>query len=304
MKSVLERRDDPRCAIGVISPVYKSNSDIIFYASRKLDLSHKFGEMDISLLLSERDCQLELRYSEGASVHEIPMEILHRIFAILTLIQHPAFFFTNERNLSAFFESTAPYNIACVCRSWRELVLSSASLWTDFSFTFEDPSDRTLNQTRCIISIHLRRSQTLPMTCKVHLFGTLFEDLSGAIAELLVASLGRWRSMKIWFDVEPWVIPHDDTYDSNKVGDSWTEALVPVCRPRLFTQDLGLLEELKINYAGQYRTSFSPNVPDPGSLPFLTRLELEMEADYEFLARWLKIVPTSESSPLPFIRNI
>ncbi len=157
------------------------------------------------------------------------------------------FLSSEEISESDFFriQVTAPYNIVCVCRSWRELVLSTASLWNDVSLAFSHPPNRTLEQTKFFFRQHLSRSRNLPLTCHVKLDGEFDERISCTMATLLAGHQKRWRSVKLWFDLESYARPIP----------------IPVPIIDLSLEGLGQLEEL--NYAAQYRISATSNNIEP-----------------------------------------
>jgi len=75
---------------------------------------------------------------------------------------------------------------------------------------------------------------------------------------------------------------------------------VPIDNLVLFAEDLDQLEELSINYAAQYRISASSNNSEPGTLPSLKCLTLELAEDYGKLTQWLKVAPNIKELNLQF----
>ncbi len=237
--------------------------------------------------------------SEITPIHKLPVEILHRIFSHTLLlstldIMSPP---TPTKEIFAFdmMNSSAPHNILRVCRSWRDIVQSSASFWPVFSLSFVDPSNRTLKRAKSFIAEHLHRSQNLPLTCIVFFVGTFEETIARSIAVLVAEHQKRWRRVRLWIDVQ--VVTHhllnaplETGYDSDASVDGEDEGdfevpvpvpqahlVTPVPLLRLFTTDLCQLEELSINQAEEYLTSATSNILEPGLLriPSLVRLTLK-----------------------------
>ncbi len=88
-------------------------------------------------------------------------------------------------------------------------------------------------------------------------------------------------------------------YDSYDMGGTFIIP-VPVHKHLLFTEDMVLLEDLSINFAALYHISATPNNPEPGTFPSLTRLTLEMAEDYKKLAQWLAVAPNVKELNLAF----
>ncbi len=155
-------------------------------------------------VLSSLECRpANLGVGKAILIHKLPTDVFHRIFILLLPSPDTKSSPTDEAAVSKFFKSTAPYNISLVCRSWREFVLSTASLWSEFSLSFSDPSSYTLQQAKSLIAQHLRRSRNLPLTGSVMFKGTFDEMITRTIAALLVAHQKRWRRVALWFEVKP-----------------------------------------------------------------------------------------------------
>ncbi len=238
-------------------------------------------------------------------INDLTSDLLYRIFKFLLAIptQNSDPSWTSRKYESDFFNCTAPYNIARVCRTWRELVLATASIWNDISLAFPHPSDLLLDQTKVFISQHLSRSRNLPLTCDITFSGTFDQQESRTIAKLITDQQMRWRSVKLWFDVKPETVFADgcSLYDSFFLASSYTTYIpVPIDNLVLFTEDLGQLKELSINYASQYRISANSNNSEPGTLPSLKCLTLELAEDYGKLTQWLKVAPNITELNLHF----
>ncbi len=124
---------------------------------------------------------------------------------------------------------------------------------------------------------------------------------------MLVADLQkRWRMVKLWFDVKPrvfWDYPEYE-YDSYDEWEPTTIIPVPIRRHCLFTENLSQLEELSINYAALYPISATSKSSEPGTLPSLMRLTIEMAEDYGRLAQWFKVAPNVKEVNLTFYSGL
>lgn len=260
------------------------------------------GETE-SLLLGSQLAKLEV--GDSTFIHNLSTDILHRIFTLLLPI--PSRFSQplpgDTASASEFFKCTAPYNITHVCRLWKEFVLSIGSLRSEFSFSFKNPAKRTIMKTIVVVSRHLRLSQNLPLTCFVWFKGTFDVGYEGQIVNHIVRHQKRWRRVHMWFDMEPRIEPDYDGYlsdnDEYQVYIPWDVPCLCVA-PRLSTEVLGQLEELSINYAGQYCISAASDDSEPAPLLLLNHLTLEIVEDYDNLARWLKLAPNVEELNLAF----
>ncbi|KAI0061051.1 hypothetical protein BV25DRAFT_1785934, partial [Artomyces pyxidatus] len=81
-------------------------------------------------LISARSavCAIATRRNALVPVARLPPEILDRIFAF---VAHQTLSVKNSNR-----EDGRWINITHVCRSWRELAMSSHTLWTSISFAF------------------------------------------------------------------------------------------------------------------------------------------------------------------------
>ncbi len=230
---------------------------------------------------------------QTALIHKLPSDILHLIFICLLPSPDSVISATAEASASDLFNTTAPYNISRVCCSWREFALSSASLWSGFYLSFSDPSDPTLQQAVSFISLHLQRSQNLSLTFAVSLRDVRSATVTRNCKSSICKHQRHWRSVKLWFD-------HDVTSHGRGVVGG-----IPVIGLYLATKDLNQLEDLTINYAGEYHISATSSsdifgVPKPDvPLPSLVHLSLETE-DATGLAQCLMIAPNVKVLNLTF----
>ncbi len=221
--------------------------------------------------MKEEMAELEL---ENTMVNRLPIDVFHQIFTLVLPTSHPS---PVDNHLAPkFFATTEPYNTICVCRSWRNLVLSSPSLWTSFFLSFINPSDDTLKHVTRAIDQHLQRSHDLPLTMFLRLEGRYSVSLSQAIVSLLSSHQRRWRRVGIWFET-----------------NSGTPGLAPVPIPRiqLFIEDLAFLEELQLSFSTEYIITSSTGRSLCNALPSLTHIELLAPREPREGMRWIDLAP-------------
>ncbi len=216
-----------------------------------------------------------------ALINRLPADVLHQIFTLALPTSYPSP--VDARSMSKFFSSSAPYNISGVCHSWRDLVLSSPSLWSSLFHSLTNPSDETLKLLLRLIEHHLRRSLNLPLTVFVRLEGKFNRTLSEAIATLLFKHQRRWRRVGIWFETE--IYNNTDCFAK----------FIPIPKTQLFTEDLALLEDLHVTFCTEYIITSSADRSLRNSLPSLTRLDLHTVRDSREAMRWLDLAPNVRS---------
>ncbi|KLO11206.1 hypothetical protein SCHPADRAFT_482510 [Schizopora paradoxa] len=137
-------------------------------------------------------------------IHRIPPETLLHIFTFcLPNSDSESITLDDDAEVEDFIMTTAPYNISRVCRPWREFIISSASLWDEFALSLSNPSPRTLDHTKFILSLHIQRSQDLPISLSIKLSGTFDADVTRDIASRVALHQGRWRKIQLLFKRDP-----------------------------------------------------------------------------------------------------
>jgi len=201
---------------------------------------------------------------------QFPVDVLYRVLDFSLPISLPPTMCLNLNAVAMFFSSTSPYNIMCVCRSWRDLVLSCPSLWSTFVFSFYSPSSRDLEALIRLTAMHMHQSRNMPLTFFVELGGTYDKSLLGELIALLLKEQARWK--KVHLHIGP-------------------AAGIKTC---LNIEDLRLLEELYINSSSDYTYTPSTTIgpSHPCVLISLARLELGVPPSYNLEAiRWLLVSP-------------
>ncbi len=99
----------------------------------------------------------ELKIVPKPKNDHLPTDVLYRIFTFLLPTENSP----HSIRSNSFFK-VAPYNIACVCRVWRDLVLSIPSLWSRSSLLPYRPTRHTFENMTLAIKQHLKRSQDSP----------------------------------------------------------------------------------------------------------------------------------------------
>ncbi len=201
----------------------------------------------------------------------LPDDVLQEIYFLALPTSYPSP--VEDNSTSTLITSTPPYNISRVCRSWRNLVLSSPSLWSSFFLSFSNPSDETLKLLVRLIEQHLRRSNELPLTSFVRLEGEYNCSLSQAIAALLSVHQRRWKRVSIWFETG--------------VGND----VIPIPKIQLFVESVALLEELHVSFSTEYIVTSNTGRSLSNSLPALTHLDLHTVCERREAVRWLELAP-------------
>ncbi|THU78529.1 hypothetical protein K435DRAFT_973497 [Dendrothele bispora CBS 962.96] len=102
---------------------------------------------------------LEQRRSLLSPIRKMPNEILGEIFAascsdnglLITTVPHAKI-------------SAPTFALSHVCFLWREIIISTPSLWARMSVDFVHPREE---QTRSLVELYLTRSRPAPLTCKI-----------------------------------------------------------------------------------------------------------------------------------------
>ncbi len=136
----------------------------------------------------------------NSSLGRLPEDVLHHIFTLSLPNSHPPF--SQETQGFNYATSAAPHNVACVCHSWRGIVLSHPSLWSRLFHLLDCPSIGLLETFIRVIKQHLQRSGKLPLTCFLRLQGEYDVTLSRKIIKILAAHQQRWRRMGFHFTVD------------------------------------------------------------------------------------------------------
>uniref|UniRef100_A0A0W0F2H1 Uncharacterized protein n=1 Tax=Moniliophthora roreri TaxID=221103 RepID=A0A0W0F2H1_MONRR len=173
--------------------------------------------------------ELQIRLSP---VFRLPLELLQVIFTEASIlgpctdilsknICPPPKFLGNGAGI-------APFNIAGVCRHWRDIAFDMPRLWSSFSLSLDSKSV-TSSETLHKLELHLKRSQNLPLALRIH--GNYFirvitygnKDEIGPLTSVLASSALRWASLEIASPSIPegWdshVATFFDLLDSDTVG--------------------------------------------------------------------------------------
>ncbi|KLO11223.1 hypothetical protein SCHPADRAFT_942277 [Schizopora paradoxa] len=249
----------------------------------------------------------------------------------------------DEEASRQFFETEAPYNISRVCRYWREFVFASPSLWSRFALSFQNPSNRTFKKAILYISLHLQKSQDLPLSCAISLKGRVDGHNTMRLLDELAIHQRRWREIEFRFDeFQPEEfyngfndneVDHsngadeaDDRYRQIQhitenmdpdTADMFYHTLgmenyllqdvppppappVPVSTISLFTEELDELESLTLNQVSLFNLRATNEIAEPGLIPSLRRISLEMIDRFDKLVLWLERVPNIEELNLTF----
>ena len=133
-------------------------------------------------------------------VNEVPAEILAQIFLAGMEWKRPGFTPGSRWSCNrGALDGCAPMIYLKVCRYWREVALSTSSLWTSLSTKEFPPKVAIVPAMKDWLG---RSSPTAPLNLQLKFqddFPPLYANL---IFRLLTTMVGRWRSMSIELDLE------------------------------------------------------------------------------------------------------
>ncbi len=233
----------------------------------------------------------ELAIEPISPINRLPAEVFHDIFILSLPTSYPEF--SEGTQISTYITSAAPHNFARVCRSWRDIVLSNPWLWSTFFHSLHSPTTSMLEIFIDIIEQHLHLSGNLPLTCFVRLQGEYDMSVSDKIVDILAAHQRRWRRIGFHFTDN-----HHPPYCYNDINNfargpydfDINETPAPIPEVNLFIEELGMLEELHINFADEYvltdNKSSRAGHPVRLTLPSFTHLDMEATCDRTVI-HWL-----------------
>ncbi|KLO05783.1 hypothetical protein SCHPADRAFT_712600 [Schizopora paradoxa] len=203
---------------------------------------------------------MEVQNSLMRSMVDIPLDVIHRIFEVSLPTSLPESISTRADAIK-FFSSTPPYNFAFTCRAWRDVALSSHSLWSSMFFSFDLPGSEDINALRLKIVRHLDRAGQTPLTIFLRLSSRYNSRPlhSRHIIFLIHSRRATWK--RVFLDVDAPII---STFTLGVGG-------------------LQLLEEIRIGSSVKLSVQES-------TLPSLKCLELEGLAWFDSLV-WLGVAP-------------
>ncbi|KLO05779.1 hypothetical protein SCHPADRAFT_946620 [Schizopora paradoxa] len=125
-------------------------------------LRSKPSKTKLSINHSDRH-PMDSRGSPEISISNISPDVLHRIVETSLPMSLPDPISSRAAAIE-FFSSTPPYNSALTCRAWRDVVLSSYSLWSSLFLSFDLPDREDCDVLRRKIRRHLQRAGNAPLT--------------------------------------------------------------------------------------------------------------------------------------------
>ncbi len=125
-------------------------------------------------------------------IRYIPDDVLRHIFSFCV---HEIYDILTERYASNSLDSrNPPWTLSQVCRSWRRVTLSTATLWRCLSIDFEqyrEPKDVRLHQ--FMLGLHLQRARH----CQLSIRLSSMKDVSShASIPILLTSIPFWRHLR------------------------------------------------------------------------------------------------------------
>ncbi|KLO05338.1 hypothetical protein SCHPADRAFT_911110 [Schizopora paradoxa] len=236
------------------------------------------------------------------SIGGFPNEILCHIFefSLWTIVTKPI---TTRAAAADHLSGTPPYNIQLTHRAWREIVLTTPSLWTSIFLSVDFPSKEDLLPLERMLERHLQRSGDFPLTCLIEFSEEC--EMSGEIAKLLAENERRWDFV---------------TSHTARSSDRIPEPLLRVFNGRWYP------ENLLLHYTKTYQVSESENTlfrslvhlgvethPSTDYISVLDLLRLAPNLEYlnifaielsdSITMRWGS-VPYPHVVSLPFLRDL
>ncbi|KJA23635.1 hypothetical protein HYPSUDRAFT_584794 [Hypholoma sublateritium FD-334 SS-4] len=131
--------------------------------------------------------------SYPSAVHKLPNETLATIFGHVSTA--PDQIHHDGDNTLSYLSHASPFALSHVCRHWRNMVLSTPDMWTNFSIT--KPGPLLINLVLC----WLLRSGDKPLMFGLYQGGEN-DNFSEALTILLVllSHAGRWKSIQLHVD--------------------------------------------------------------------------------------------------------
>ncbi|KAK0440838.1 hypothetical protein EV421DRAFT_1960830 [Armillaria borealis] len=125
-------------------------------------------------------------------VRSIPDDVLRHIFSFCV---HEVYDLLEERDtLNSLDSRHPPWTLSQVCRSWRRVSLSTASLWRCLSIDFEQylkPKDVHLHQ--FMLGLHLQRARQYQLTIRL---SSVKDVSSHAFIPILLTSIPYWKHLR------------------------------------------------------------------------------------------------------------
>ncbi|PFH46511.1 hypothetical protein AMATHDRAFT_7707 [Amanita thiersii Skay4041] len=124
--------------------------------------------------------------TRNGPIRKIPVELLVAVFTILI-----------DGNVVGTGSVPLPFQLSLVCRSWREIFLSTPSLWTYLRLLHDFSDDVPLEDIKRYLVIMLNRSRTCPLVIvygpsALWFLSDRIDDLS-CVSRILLGHVHRWQ---------------------------------------------------------------------------------------------------------------
>ena len=159
----------------------------------------EFGAKQVRVGFTFRTSSFDNMIQRGKTpVNEVPAEILAQIFLAGMEWKRPGFSPGSRVSCNrAALSGCAPMIYLKVCRYWREVALSTSSLWTSLSTKEFPPKVAIVPAMKDWLG---RSSPTAPLNLQLKLQGDFPPLYANHIFRLLTTMARRWRSMSIELD--------------------------------------------------------------------------------------------------------
>lgn len=100
-----------------------------------------------------------------------------------------------KRTVEEDFPIMPPRNLLSVCRLWRDVVLSTHVLWTQWSIFIYN--DNLIPMTTHVVQQHLARSGDAPLTFEFRLLENDDSHVGGELFRIIASTQRRWKRVLI-----------------------------------------------------------------------------------------------------------
>ncbi|KLO05782.1 hypothetical protein SCHPADRAFT_712572 [Schizopora paradoxa] len=144
---------------------------------------------------------MDTQDSSKISVADIPPDVLYRIVEI-SLWTHLPEPIASQLDAIKFLSSFPPYNFAQTCRSWRNTVSTSKTLWSSIFLSLDSLDGDVWDALTWRINCHLERAGNLPLTLFLRLSSWhIYHSIrSSEFIALLLSRRTTWKRIALYVE--------------------------------------------------------------------------------------------------------